>query len=777
MDGELVGTTPAWPVAPAPSDSRPPAHLPFQTSRGRPLPLGPSAVRDGVNFALLCRHGTEVALLILPPYGGDLPLAVIPLDCRRNRTGDHWHIQVYELPDTFCFGWRVNGPDGMFHRFDPTRTLLDPAASMISDGRGWAATCEIDPDRTTRRSLYRRGRLYEWEDDRPPLTPLEDSVVYEVHVRGFTWHPSAGAKFPGTYAGLVEKIPYLKDLGVTAVELMPVFEWDECDCPFTNPETGERLTNFWGYNPIAFAAPKAAFAATAREHTQTYEFRDMVKAFHRAGIEVILDVVFNHTGEGDDRGRTYSFRGLDNELYYLLDDQGRYLNYSGVGNTVNCNHPVVRDLIMTCLRYWVGDMHVDGFRFDLASILGRDRRGNVMVEPPVIESITEDGVIADTKLIAEPWDAAGLYQVGRFPFGRRWCEWNGHYRDDVRRFWRGDPGTAAALAARVCGSADIYQWSGRLPRHSVNFVTCHDGFTLNDLVSYDHKHNEANGEQNRDGLDDNVSWNCGAEGPTDDPAVLALRRRQARNLMATLLLSQGVPMILGGDEFLRTQKGNNNAWCQDNEVSWVDWKLAEENADFLRFTREMIGLRKRHPALRRRRFFVGEIRPGAAEWPGAGPFPHSGPVRPEEAALAPDGRGHAAGPDGPPPDGSAPGPRPVTAPALADIHWHGTEPYRPDFGYYVRTLAFSLDGRFPGQELGRMPPPLDTDFYVAMNAWWEPVRFRIPVSPTRRRWRRVVDTARPAPDDVVREADGPVVPEGSFYTLESHSLVVLVSEM
>jgi len=754
----------------------------FRTSRGRPLPLGISSTPDGVNFALLCRHGTDVTLVVLPPDGGNRPLAEFPLDCRQNRTGDHWHVRVHGLPETFCYGWRVDGPKGFRHRFDADRLLLDPAAALVSDGAGWAATCETDPQRTSRRSLYHRGPRYDWGDDAPPLVPLEDSVVYEVHVRGFSCDPSSGVRFPGTYLGLVEKIPYLKELGVTAVELMPVFEWDECDCPFTDPETGVKLINFWGYNPIAFAAPKSALAATARQHGQIAEFRDMVKAFHAAGMEVILDVVFNHTGEGDDRGRTYSYRGLDNELYYLLDAQGRYANYSGVGNTLNCNHPVVRDLIMTCLRYWVGDMHVDGFRFDLASILGRDRRGNVMVEPPVIESIAEDGVLADTKLIAEPWDAAGLYQVGGFPFGRRWSEWNGHYRDDVRRFWRGDHGATSTLAARLCGSADVYQWSGRLPRHSVNFVTCHDGFTLWDLVSYNHKHNSANGEGDRDGLDDNVSWNSGAEGATDDPEVLTLRKRRARNLMATLMLSQGVPMLLAGDEFLRTQGGNNNAWCQDNAVSWVDWRLADANADFLRFTKEMIGLRKRHPVLRRRRFFAGEISRGGPDRVesfarDAGPFPHTGPVRAAEAGLPPDDAAHPVHTaDGVPGrSGESRNPLPVTAPVLADIYWHGTEPFQPDFGHYSRVLAYSLDGRFTGREHDH-DYQLDCDFYVAMNGWHEPLRFRIPASPTRRKWRRVVDTAATAPDDFIPEGEGPVVAEGAYYTVAAFGLVVLVSE-
>ncbi|MBN9518639.1 glycogen debranching protein GlgX [bacterium] len=737
----------------------------IRTSRGRPLPLGATTHPDGINFALLCRHGTSVTL-VLHPDGQNTPLAEIKLDPRRHRTGDHWHVAVHNLPTTFCYGWRVDGPKGARHRFDPSRLLIDPSARIISAGESWAATCETDPQRTSRRSLYHRQGSYHWGDDAPPLTPLEDSVIYEVQVRGFTCHPSSGVRFPGTFAGIAEKIPYLKELGVTAVELMPVFEWDECDCPFYHPETGEKMTNFWGYQPIGFAAPKAALAATAKEHGQLTEFRDMVKAFHTAGIEVILDVVFNHTGEGNDHGRTYSFRGLDNELYYLLGDDGNYLNYSGCGNTVNCNHPVVRDQIMNCLRYWVGDMHVDGFRFDLASVLGRDRRGNVMIDPPVVESITEDGVLADTKLIAEPWDAAGLYQVGGFPFGRRWSEWNGKYRDDVRRFWRGDTGVAGVLAARLCGSADVYQWNGRLPRHSVNFVTCHDGFTLHDLVSYNRKHNEANGEENRDGLDDNCSWNCGAEGPSDDPGVRALRARQARNLMATLFLSQGVPMLLAGDEFLRSQKGNNNAWCQDNEISWVDWTLAETNADFLRFTKELIALRKRHPVLRRRRFFVGEIG-SVAPATDVGPFPPGGPVRPADAGLPSD-----------PHNGRPKSPREAVAAVagpLADVHWHGVEPFQPDFGGGARTLAFALDGRFTGREHDR-DYQLDCDFYVAMNAWIDPVTFVVPPSPTRRPWRRVVDTGAPPPADFLAEGTGPVVAAGERLTVAAHSLVVLVSE-
>jgi glycogen operon protein len=719
----------------------------FRTARGRSLPLGATALIDGVNFVLLCRHGTAVSLVLYPLDGPEV-LAEIPLDARKHRTGDNWHIAVRGLPPAFRYGWRVDGPRSDGHCFDCNVILLDPASTSISDGSVWGAqpedeigrhrhqaTARLDalhpqaaagqkaafaPSRnlgTIRRSLFFR-RPYDWREDVPPLVPVEDTIIYELHVRGFTVHPSAGVSKPGTFAGLAEKIPYLQRLGITAVELLPVHEFDEDDCPFSNPQTDEWLLNFWGYNSISFAAPKAAYAWSGREHGQVVEFRDMVRAFHAAGIEVFLDVVFNHTGEGDYRGRTYSFRGLDNEVYYLLDADGNYLNFSGCGNTVNCNHPVVRDLILTCLRFWVAEMHVDGLRFDLASIMGRDRHGNVLVEPPVVEMIAEDGVLRDTKLIAEPWDAGGLYQVGMFPFGRRWSEWNGRYRDDVRRFWRGDPGCAGALATRLAGSADLYEASGRRPLHSINFITCHDGFTLRDLVSYNQKHNEANGEDNRDGANDNLSWNCGVEGPTSDPKIEQLRRRQAKNLLTTLLLSQGVPMLLAGDEFLRTQGGNNNAWCQDNAVSWIDWKLAETNADFLRFTQMLITLRRRHPALRRRTFFKG----------------------------TPQGPGQRS-----------------------DIQWHGVEPQKPDFSGFSRIVAFTLDGT----QTGREP---DRDFYVVCNAWRESLVFRIPASPTGRPWRRVIDTALPSPQDIVELDEGPVVDPRTAYHVSPHSMLVLISE-
>jgi glycogen operon protein len=677
-------------------------------TRGSPLPVGATPTPDGINFVLICRHGTAVSLILSEPCNGAISTE-IPLDPREHRTGDHWHARVAGLPEEFCYGYRVAGPEGNGHRYDPTIILLDPRARALSCGRPWGCGAGLP-----RRSLMIESMI-ERESRANPRTPLEDTIIYELHVRGYTIDPSSGVRYPGTYLGLCEKIAYLKSLGITAVELLPVDEFDENDCPFVNPLTGEALRNFWGYNTIAFCAPKAAYARNPERARPWQEFCEMVEAFHVSGIEIYLDVVFNHTAEGADDGPTYSFRGLDNTLFYMLDEDGNYLNFSGCGNTFSSDHPVVRNYLLDSLRNWIAEAGVDGFRFDLASVLGRDRRGNVLVEPPAIKRISEDSLLRDTKLIAEPWDAAGLYQVGTFPGAERWADWNGRYRDEVRRFWRGEPGLTSALATRICGSDDLY--SGRGPLHSINFLCCHDGFTLNDLVCYNHKHNQANGEGNRDGNDANWSWNCGVEGPTDDPAVLQVRRQQVRNLMATLMISQGVPMILGGDEFLRTQQGNNNAWCQDNAVSWVDWSLRERHADFVRFVRMLIALRKAHPVLRRRTFFTGAR-------------------------------------DGQPPE----------------ILWHGVEPSQPDFGPSSQCLAFALDGRRSDRA-----NLVDRDLYVAMNAGSETQRFRIPSSPSGRPWRRVVDTTLPPPDDIVDDDLGPPVPVLQVYPVPAHAMIILVS--
>ena len=452
---------------------------------------------------------------------------------------------------------------------------------------------------------------FDWEGDRPLGLPFTDLVIYEMHVRGFTRSPTSGVKFPGTFAGLRQKIPFLKELGINCVELMPIFEFDECEVDRRHPRTGERLFNYWGYNTLAFCAPKAGYAASGRAGMQVDEFKSLVKELHKNGIEVILDVVFNHTAEGGEDGPTLSFRGLDNRTWYLLTPEGRYLNFSGCGNTLNCNHPVVRNFVLDCLRWWVAEYHIDGFRFDLASILGRDENGVAVANPPLLEALAADPILGTTKLIAEAWDAAGLYQVGSFPAYGRWAEWNGRYRDCLRRFLKGDHGQVSEMASRLVGSPDLYATRG--PAASVNFVTCHDGFTLADLVSYNDKHNEDNGEDNRDGANDNYSWNCGVEGPTDDPDVNALRQRQTKNFFCLLMLANGVPMFAAGDEFLRTQRGNNNPYNQDNETSWLDWSYIERHADFHRFAKRMIAFRKAHPSLARPSFWREDVR-----WYGVG---------------------------------------------------------------------------------------------------------------------------------------------------------------
>jgi len=591
-------------------------------SEGRPLPLGVHDCCDGFNFALFSRHAERVELLLFEDAESPAPFATVELDPARHRTGDVWHALVEGVRFGQAYAYRVHGrfapEEGL--RFDAGKLLLDPYALAVCATRYWDFGRLAQPS-GEESSAAANGpspkcllvpRRFDWQGVPRPKTPWSDTVIYELHVRGLTAHPSAKAAAPGTFLGVVEKIPYLQELGVTAVELMPVHEFNEHELVRADPATGERLRNYWGYSTIGFFAPKEGYAT--RPGMTVEEFKTMVRELHRAGIEVILDVVFNHTAEGNERGPTIAFRGLDNPIYYLLEPDLRYYrNYSGCGNTLNCNHPVVRDFVIDCLRYWATEMQVDGFRFDLASILGRGRDGSLLANPPLLERIAEDPVLRDAKLIAEAWDSAGAYQVGSFP-GRRWSEWNARFRDDVRRYWRGDPGMTGALASRLGGSADVYQRDGKAPVSSVNFVACHDGFTLADLVSYERKHNEANGEENRDGMGENFSANYGAEGPTGDPAINAVRLRQMKNMLATLLLARGVPMILGGDEFARTQRGNNNAYCQDNELAWHDWRLLERNAELARFVRGVIAFRKRQPVLRAERFYRAE----ELVWFGAG---------------------------------------------------------------------------------------------------------------------------------------------------------------
>ena len=519
------------------------------------------------------------------------------------------------------YAYRVDGPyePSEGHRFNFNRLLLDPFATAISQVPRWDFTSALGYDASAPKqdlviSTLDNSRSmpkcvfvnepFEWDGDQPPCHPWSKTVIYETHVRGFTIHPKSGVDHPGTYRGLMEKIPYLKTLGVTAVELMPVQEFNEFSVTRRNPQTNQPLRNYWGYDPVAFFAPKASYSSSGGLGQQKLEFKEMVRALHKGGIEVILDVVFNHTAEGNEQGPTLSFRGIDNTIFYMLaDDKRYYKDYTGTGNTINANHPVVRNHILSALRHWVVEMHVDGFRFDLAAVLGRGRSGSLLSNPPLLERIAEDPILRNVKIIAEAWDAAGAYEVGSFS-ERRWAEWNGRYRDDVRRFWRGDDGMLGLFASRICGSADIYTKSGKGPDGSINFITCHDGFTLNDLVSYRSKHNEANGENNHDGTDANFSENYGSEGETKDGGIETLRKRQIKNFLLTLLISRGVPMLLGGDEFRRTQGGNNNAYCQDNETSWYDWSHLDEHREIFNFTRGMIAFRSAHPVLSKEQFYT-----------------------------------------------------------------------------------------------------------------------------------------------------------------------------
>uniref|UniRef100_A0A7C2JYN7 Glycogen debranching enzyme GlgX n=1 Tax=Schlesneria paludicola TaxID=360056 RepID=A0A7C2JYN7_9PLAN len=679
---------------------------------GEALPFGASLVPMGVNFSVFGRHAESCTLLIYE-QGADEPFAALPFP-DEYRIGDVYAMTVFNLDiDTIEYAFRMAGPfqPELGLRYDPHAELLDPFARSISGGEVWGVTSGNGLRRFRSRIV---PHDFDWGHDRPLQIPVDDLVIYEMHVRGFTQSPTSGVMFPGTFAGLREKIPYLQSLGINCVELMPVFEFNEREVDRAHPETGEPLFNYWGYSTVAFNAPKAGFAATGVLGMQVDELKTLIRDLHSAGIEVILDVVFNHTAEGNENGPTLSFRGLDNSVYYMLTPDGKYHNFSGCGNTLNCNHPVVRDFVRTSLRHWVTEYHVDGFRFDLASILGRDSEGAPLRNPPLLESLARDPILSRTKLIAEAWDAGGLYQVGTFPAYGRWMEWNGRYRDCVRKFLRGDPGQTAEMAQRLIGSPDLY--ASRGPTASVNFVTCHDGFTLADLVSYNAKHNEANAEHNRDGADDNCSWNCGVEGATDDPQILALRERQRKNALAMLFLSQGVPMLLMGDEVGRTQHGNNNAYCHDSSLTWFDWTLCDEQADFLRYCRELIAFRHRHPAL-----------------------------------------SHAL----------HPGRRPTANDDLLDVSWHGVEPWQPDWAHHSRTLAMML-------KLYALEGLVDT-IYAAFNMYWEPLVFHIPEAPDNWTWRKAIDTSQPSPRDIAPPGQEAPIDPNRRLTVGPRSVVVLIA--
>jgi isoamylase len=677
---------------------------------GATAPLGATVRDGGVNFSVFSKHASHVDLLLFDGESASRPSTVIPLHAEKHRTYHYWHVFVPGLQLGQVYAYRSHGPfdPGRGLRFDAEKVLLDPYGRAVAAPEAYhreAATRPGNNSAYALKSVVADPGRYDWEGDRPLQRPLIETILYELHVRHFTRHPSSGIspEKRGTYAGLIEKIPYLRDLGITGVELLPVFQFDPQAAP-------EGIVNCWGYQPISFFAPHGAYSSRRGALAALDEFRDMVKALHRAGLEVILDVVFNHTAEGGAGGPNLCWRGLANDAYYILDkDKARYADYSGCGNTLNANQPIVRRLIQDSLRYWVTEMHVDGFRFDLASILSRDENGQPVPNPPILWDIESDPLLAGTKLIAEAWDAAGLYQVGSF-VGDTWQEWNDRFRDDVRRFVRGDNGSVRGVASRILGSPDIYGHKERTAEQSINFVTCHDGFTLNDLVSYNYKHNEANGENNRDGANENLSWNCGVEGPIADPAIEGLRNRQVKNFLTFQLLAMGTPMLLMGDEVRRTQKGNNNAYCHDSELSWLDWRLLERHGDIHRFVKELNGFRHRLDVVAQgRTLSLNQV------------------LR------------------------------------QARIEWHGVQLGRPDWSYHSHSLAFTLRSlrvRFL--------------LHAMLNAYWEPLTFELPpVAGTREQvWRRCIDTALDSPDDICPWQAATII-QTTTYVVQQRSIVLL----
>jgi isoamylase len=677
--------------------------------KGLSAPLGATVCEGGVNFSVFSKNATMVELLLFAHEDASNPPKIIQLDPDQHRTYHYWHVFVPQVQPGHMYAYRVHGPFAPERglRFRGEKVLLDPygLAVAVPDGYARAAACGSgDNTAVAMKSVVADPARYDWEGDLPLNRPFAETVIYELHVRGFTRDPSSGVTPAkrGTYAGLIEKIPYLKDLGITAVELLPVFQFDPQDAPQGHP-------NYWGYQPVSFFAPHHGYSSQTAPLAVLDEFRDMVKALHRAGIEAILDVVFNHTTEGGENGPTLSYRGLANEFYYILEkDKSRYADYTGCGNTLNANHPIVRRLIQDSLRYWVTQMHVDGFRFDLASILSRDEEGRPLPNPPVLWDIESDPLLAGTKLIAEAWDAAGLYQVGSF-VGDAWQEWNGRFRDDVRHFWKADAGSVSALATRLLGSPDIYGHEQREVEQSINFVTCHDGFTLNDLVCYNDKHNEANGENNRDGSNDNISWNCGVEGPTSDAAVEALRNRQVRNFFAVELLAAGTPMFLMGDEVRHSQGGNNNAYCQDNESTWLDWTLLERHADIHRFVTLLNAFRLRRDIVAEKRMSLNQLL------------------------------------------------------ERAKIEWHGIALNRPDWGEHSHSIAFtmrSLRARF-------LLHAMFNAYWEPLTFQLPPV-----ASDGGQHWRRCIDTALTSPNDISPWEKAPLVAD-STYVVQPRSVALL----
>lgn len=711
-------------------------HEGFKIRPGRTYPFGATIVPGGINFSIFSRHANYCALVLFEK-GSQTPMVEIPFRGMFQkieteepvwgefRIGDVFTMTVFDLDyENIEYGFRMDGPypkvergQPGIYRFNPSQVLMDPYAKAIGGRDVWGKTPDWnDPYQHRSRVVYDD---FDWESDRPLETPMEDLVIYEMHVRSFTKHESSGIKQAGTFAGLREKIPYLKELGINCVELMPIYEFDEFENSRPNSETGELLMNYWGYSTVGFFAPKAGFAATGKMKDGTMvadELKTLVKELHKNGIEVMLDVVFNHTAEGNEYGPTISYRGIDNPTYYMLTPEGYYFNFSGTGNTLNCNNPVVRNMVLDALRYWASEYHIDGFRFDLASILGRDPWGAPMANPPLLEALAFDPILGKCKLIAEAWDAGGLYQVGSFPAYGRWAEWNGKCRDALRKFLKGEPGLVGEMGQVVQGSPNLY--TGRGPTASINFITCHDGFTLYDTVSYNGKHNEANGENNNDGANDNNSWNCGWEGETDNSDINALRRRQIKNAVTMLMVSQGVPMILMGDEVGRTQYGNNNTYCHDNILNWLNWNLLETNADILRFFKNIIAFRNAHPVLRGKDHFRNQ------DYMGSG---------------------------------------------YADITWHGTQAWNADWNGSV--LAFMLCGQH-----AKGGTVKDNYIYVAMNMHWDALPFEIPGLRDGMKWYLSTNTGVSSPNDIHEPGRELLLDDQRTFLVGGRSVIILVGK-
>ena len=687
----------------------------YQYSHGNAHPLGATCDEGGVKFSIYSENATSVVLLLFDTIDSKFPSQTITLDRNNNSTFNFWHVYIHGLKPGAVYAYRLDGPNqpDQGHRFNRNKVLIDPYAKEISNNLfNRSAACSPDDNiSNSLRCVVQDPKKFDWGEDTPINRPMEETIIYELHTGAFTKSPTSDTKYPGTFSALQQKIPYLVNLGITAIQVMPIFEFDDSD-PIRINADGKKLRDFWGYNPIGFFSPNAEYCIKGEPGRQHLELKRLIKALHQAGIEVILDVVFNHTGENNHSGPTISFKGIDNSIYYFLvpTNLAYYLDFSGCGNTLKCNHPIVQKLIIDCLEYWVKEYHIDGFRFDEASILSRGEDGSPLPFPPVIWQMELSETLANTKIIAEAWDAGGLNQVGYFP-GFRTAELNGRYRDDLRSFVKGDGGNLKNIAQRIAGSADMYQYKGRLPINSVNFVTTHDGFTLNDLVSYNTKHNEQNGDNNTDGIDNNISWNCGIEGPSDNSEINVLRLKQIKNFATLLLLSRGVPLILYGDEVRRTQNGNNNVYCQDNELSWFNWDLVHQNHELLVFFQNLIEFRKSLKTLTNRFFFNDTV----------------------------NKRG------------------------LKNIDFHGTVLNKPGWDDAEgRALSFSLAGHNE-----------EPDLFVAANMSMQQLEFEIP-SIKGRKWRQKLNTALASPEDFAEPTNECIIKSSKIY-VEAHSVIVLVS--